>query len=115
LAATSPSAGREVFDELIFLAEKGAALVVIGDRKAGALHAVVGEDRIDQRQRRRLVIGLGEVVDLDLHRRRRSRNGRRRSVGRPLLLGNCAEGEERKDEQQGGGATAPGSCQNAHL
>ena len=85
---------EEVFDELIFLTEKGAALVVVGDGEAGALHAVVGQDWIDQRQRRRLVIGLGEIVDLAVHRRRRSQNGRCCGVGRLLLLGNRAEGEE---------------------
>ena len=112
LATTSPSAGRKVFDELVFLAEKGAALVVVGDGEARTLHAVVGQDRIDQRQRRRLVIGLAEIVDLDVHRRRRSRHGRCRGVGRLLLLGNRAEAEQWKGEQQGGSG-APSACQNA--
>ena len=106
--------GREdVLDELVILAEKGAALVVVGDGEAGALHAVVGQDRIDQRQRRRLVIGLAEIVDRDVDRRRRARNGRCRRVGRLLLLGNRAEAEQWKSEQQGGSGGAPSACQNA--
>ena len=94
LATTSPSAGEDIFHQIVFLTEELAALVVVlyGDARTG--EAVVGDDLIDKRERHRLVIGLAEIVDDDLDGWRRPRSGGRWRLG---VVGRArAIGDQRK-------------------
>ena len=96
--------GQDVLDEIVFLAEELAALVVVLDGDARAGDAVVGDDGIDQRERHRLVIGLAEIMDDDLDHRRRPRRGRRGwlgVVGSARAIGDQREeGSERDDDRR---------------
>src|SRR5581483_6196496 len=84
--------GREdVLDERVVLTEELAALVVVLDGKACALNAVVGENGIDEREGRRLVIGLAEIVDGDV--------GGRRGGGRGLGVFARSMGYRRNERQ----------------
>ena len=62
--------GQDILDEIVFLTEELAALVVVLDGEPRALDAVVGQNGIDEGERHRLVIGLAEIMDGDLDRRR---------------------------------------------
>jgi hypothetical protein len=100
---------HDVLGQLVILAKKGAAAIVVLDGKARALKAVVGEHLVGERQGHRFVIGLAEIMDLDIDRRRRAFDRGGRSFQRPLLLRGGAVAKERKQEQQRRGGTPHGS------
>ena len=63
---------HDVLDQLVVLAEEGAAPIVVLDGETRALDAVVGEHLVDERQGHRLVIGFAEIMDFDIDRGRRA-------------------------------------------
>jgi hypothetical protein len=91
--------GKDVLDEIVVLAEKLAALVVVLDGEPRALDAVVGQDGIDQGQRRRLVVSLAEIVDDDVDRRWRGR--RLRFAGGTRAMSDQPDEREKQERANG--------------
>jgi len=97
--------GQDVLDQLIVLAEKGAALIVVLDGEPRALQPIAGEHLVDERQGDRLVIDLAEIIDPDVDGWRRAVDDRCLVVPRLLLLCGDAVTEQRRQQQQRGSGT----------
>ena len=90
LAAGLAVGRQRAFQELVVLAEQAPGPVVLFERDARALDALVLHLLVDERKRRRLLIVLGEVDD----RRRQAGRG-----GSPAL-GGLRLGERRRPRRQ---------------
>jgi len=105
------SFGRnDVLDELVMLAEKLAALVVVFDGEPRALNAVVGENGIDEGERHRLVVvSLAEIVDGDIDG---GRSRRRLGLIRGARAMGCQRDEGEEDDRA---ERTDGNLQRGHM
>ena len=107
--------GRDdVLDEVVFLAEKLTALVVVLNGEARPLQTVVGEYGVDERERNRLLIFLAEIVDGDLDRGR-FRLGGRRVIGRASAEADQHEKRRERRKSRAAPARRNGKLQGVHM